>query len=165
MGFNLITLSGLGFSGWSILILSVAILTMLGSMIFNQGRSYSVESPTGAVTVQVLNGCGVRGAAESLAGALLPGDGSVMYDIIEKADAKTGAFARTVIVDRIGSSSSPGGLSNEALMMADRLGIDREDVILLRLEDNILDIDVTVIAGADYSGYVEKLNETRGEPL
>lgn len=163
--FSLIFLSGLGFSGWAILILSVAILTLLGSMLFNPGRSYRAQSPTGTVTVQVLNGCGVRGAAESLAEALLPGDGSLMYDIIEKADAKIGAFNRTVIVDRRGSTSSAGRLSDEALMVADRLGIDSEDVILLRLEDNILDIDVTVIAGSDYSGYVERLNQTRGEPL
>lgn len=147
------------------MILSVAILTLVGSMIINPAKSYRAESPLGAVTVQVLNGCGIRGAAESLADALLPGDVSLLYDVIEKGDAKLGAFDRTVVVDRRGSKVTAGQLSEQALRVAERLGVDTDDIILLRLDDNILDIDVTIIAGSDYIGYVRRLKRAKEGPL
>lgn len=144
------------------MILSVAILTLIGSMVISPGRTYHVESSSGTITVQVLNGCGIKGAAESLGNALLPGDGSLLYDVIEKADAKLGAFKKTLVIDRRGSRISPGKLSEEAVMVAERLGIKKDDIVLLMLEDNILDIDVTLIAGIDYGGFVERLNRNQG---
>lgn len=158
------TLSGLGFSGWAIVILSLAILTLIGSMMYNRTATYRSGGPLETVTMQILNGCGQRGAAESLAGALLPGDGSLIYDIIEKGDASLEAFDKTLVVDRRGSLTGHG-ISEEAGRVAARLGIDRDDVILMRFEDNILDIDVTIIAGADYGGYVEKLKKAKEESL
>lgn len=162
---SLISLSGLGFSGWMILILSVAIITFLGSMIISPRRTYQVETPSDTVTLQILNGCGAKGAAETLANALLPGDGSLLYDVIEKTDARLGAFDRTLIVDRRGSVVSPGEFSAKALKVAERMGIEDDEIVLLRLEDNILNIDVTVIAGTDYGRYVERLNRAKQEPL
>jgi hypothetical protein len=162
--FSLITLSGLGFSGWAIVVLSVAILSLIGSMLFNRTATYRSGEPLETVTLQVLNGCGERGAAESLAGALLPGDGSLVYDVIEKADARLEAFDKTMVVDRRGSATG-SGISEEARRVAARLGIEEDDILLLKFEDNILDIDVTVIAGADYTGYVEKLKKAKEESL
>lgn len=162
---DLVSLSGLGFSGWAILVLSVAILTLIGSMVISPRKTYRVESSSGTITVQVLNGCGIKGAAESLANALLPGDGSLLYDVIEKADTKLGAFEKTLVIDRRGSRMSPGELSEEAVTVAERLGINEDDIVLLMLEDNILDIDVTLIAGIDYAGFVERLNKTREDRL
>jgi hypothetical protein len=162
--FSLVTLSGLGFSGWAIVILSVAILSLIGSMMFHRTATYRSGEPLETVTLQILNGCGERGAAQSLAGALLPGDGSLVYDVIEKADARLEAFDKTVVVDRRGSATGPG-ISEEARRVAARMGIDENDVLLVKLEDNILDIDVTVIAGADYAGYVERLNKAKEESL
>jgi glycosylphosphatidylinositol transamidase (GPIT) subunit GPI8 len=60
---------------------------------------------------------------------------------------------------------SKGVISEKAMRIAKRLGIEEDDIILLRFEDNILDIDVTVIAGSDYAGYVEKLNRAKEESL
>ena len=100
-----------------------------------------------------------------MADALLPGDGFLMYDVIERGDARLGAFERTLVVDRRGSIKSAGQFSAEALKVAERLGINKDDVILLRLEDNILDIDVTIIAGTDYKNYVHRLIRAREVPL
>lgn len=163
--FSLVTLSGLGFSGWSVVVLSLAILTFIGSMLINPKREYRSEDPLSTVTLQILNGCGERSAAESLANALLPGEGSLMYDVIERTDAKLEAFDKTVVVDRRGHSMSKGVISEKAMGIAKRLGIEEDDIILLRFEDNILDIDVTVIAGSDYAGYVEKLNKAKEKSL
>lgn len=147
------------------MILSIATLTFLGSMLLNPGKTYRAQKPLDSVTVQVLNGSGIRGAAESLADALLPGDGFLMYDVIEKGDARIGAFERTLVVDRRGSLKSAGEFSEEAVKVARRLGINKDDVILLRLEDNILDIDVTIIAGTDYKNYVRRLINAKEVPL
>jgi hypothetical protein len=45
--------------------------------------------------------------------------------------------------------------------VADRLGIGESDVILLRLEENLLNIDVTVIAGKDYGKYIARLKQAK----
>lgn len=119
----------------------------------------------GTVTVQILNGCGIRGAAESLAEALLPGDGSLIYDVIEKGDAKIAAFDKTILVDRRGSKEGAGSISQGAKRVAERLGIEDDDILQVSLEDNILDIDVTIIAGADYDSYVRRLDRKKEEPL
>jgi hypothetical protein len=107
--------------------------------------------------IQVLNGCGENGAATKLADALMPGDSIQLYDIIEKGDAKLATFDRTTVVDRRGSESKKGVISEKARGVAGRLGIAENEVILLRMDENILNIDVTVIAGRDYKQYVLKL--------
>jgi hypothetical protein len=49
--------------------------------------------------------------------------------------------------------------------VANRLGISEKDVIVLKLEENLLNIDVTVIAGKDYGVYVAKLKGTKEASL
>ncbi len=143
--------------------MSVAILTFMGSMIFNQSRTYRSKPHLAAITLQLLNGCGVNGACEKLANALLPGEENLLYDIIERTDARFDGFDRTVIVDRRGSSSED--ISEAAKRIAIRLGIDKNDILQVRLADNLLDIDVTIIAGADYMRYIETLNSSKGEDI
>jgi hypothetical protein len=116
----------------------------------------SIKPPT-SVTMQVLNGCGDNGAAGKLAEALLPGDSSQVYDIIEKGDTRLATFEKTTVVDRRGAE--PSGISEKARGVARRLGIPETDVILLRLDENLLNIDVTVIAGKDYGQYIAKLKK------
>jgi len=146
----------LGFSGWAIIFLAVAILTFFGSMLMNQKSAGKTETTFSTVTLQILNGCGVSGASEEMSRALLPGDGSLVYDVIEKGNAKLNAFDKTMIVDRRGSGGV--GCSEQALNVADRLGIDSDDIVLQKFEKNILEIDVTIIVGVDFKEYVEKLN-------
>jgi hypothetical protein len=117
------------------------------------------------VTLQVLNGCGVNGAAQELSEALMPGDSLQNYDIIEKGDTRLATFEKTTVVDRRGSSSAEGGISDQARGVAQRLGIAENDVILLRLEENLLNIDVTVIAGRDYGKYIAKLKKAKEASL
>ncbi len=93
----------------------------------------------------------------------MPGDGTIIYDVIEKTDAEFDSFEKTVVVDRRGSpSGSPSEMSRH---VASRMGIEDEDIVILRLADNILDIDVTVIAGGDYMKYIDKLNRLKEAAL
>ena len=164
-GFSLFTLSGLGFSGWAIVFVACVIIVFVVSILLTPKKVQRVEKPLTTVTVQVLNGCGDGGAATALASAMLPGNGSLLYDIIEKGETKMAIFERTTVVDRRGSPTGNGQLSDAAREIAQSMGIDDKDVILLRLEDNILDVDVTVIAGQDYNKYIDKLKKTKEASL
>ena len=152
-------ISKLGFSGWVIIFLSIAIVTFLGSIMFNQRTASTDESSFTTVTLQVLNGCGVNGASQEMSRALLPGDGDLVYDIIERDNAELTAFEKTLIVDRRGSGN--GDASEQAKRIADRLDIDDDEIVIQKFEDNILEIDVTIIVGVDYKKYVDKLNNER----
>ena len=116
-----------------------------------------------SVTVQLLNGCGANGACEALAAALLPGSNGLLYDIIEKADAKYFGFEKTMVVDRRGGPS--GEPSEMARAIASRLNIDDDDILEVKLADNLLDIDVTIIAGSDYEDVIELLKNEKKENL
>jgi hypothetical protein len=133
----------------------------MGSFLITPKKVHKVERQLSTATIQVLNGCGKGGAAQELADAMMPGDSIQLYDIIERGDAKLATFDKTTVVDRRGSASGDGKISDEARAVADHLGIDENDVILLRLEENILNIDVTVIAGKDYAKYIAKLKKTK----
>lgn len=114
------------------------------------------------VTLQVLNGCGDGGAAQQLADALMPGDSLQVYDIIEKGDTRLATFEKTTVVDRRSTSE---GVSDEAKGVARRLGVAESEIIPLRLEENLLNIDVTVIAGKDYGQYIDKLKKAKEASL
>lgn len=156
-----VSLSNLGFSGWAIIFLSVAILTFIGSMVFNQSKAFRSEPAITSVTIQLLNGCGVNGACEKLADALLPGDEGLLYDIIEKADAKFYGFEKTLVVDRRGGPA--GDVSEKARIIASRMGIAKDEILRIALAENLLDIDVTIIAGSDYTEIIDRLKKNREE--
>lgn len=144
----------------------LVIVVFVGSFFWSPSKSVhqSIKQPS-SVTLQVLNGCGDSGAAQKLADALLPGDSTQVYDIIEKGDAPMSAFEKTTVVDRRGPSNGGSKISPEARGVANRLGISEKDVVVLRLEENLLNIDVTVIAGKDYGVYVTKLKGTKEASL
>jgi hypothetical protein len=141
----------------------VAILTFIGSMVFNQGKAFRSEPPITSVTIQLLNGCGVNGACEKMANALLPGSGGLLYDIIEKADAEFFGFEKTLVVDRRGDPS--GNLSEKAKVVASRMDIKEDDILRIELAENLLDIDVTIIAGSDYMEIIDRLKKAKEEKL
>jgi hypothetical protein len=159
--------SSFGFSGWAIIFLLCVVGVFVGSFFLGAPTKtvkQKIEPPK-SVTLQVLNGCGDNGAAQQLADAMMPGDSLQVYDIIEKGDTRLASFDKTTVVDRRGSAAGDGKISNEAHGIARRLGIDDKQVILLRLEENILNIDVTVIAGKDYGAYIAKLKKAKEASL
>ena len=132
-------------------------------MIFNQSSAYKSEPPVTPVTIQLLNGCGVTGACEEMADALLPGKDGLLYDIIEKADAEFFGFEKTLVIDRRAETS--GELSEKAIAIASRMEIKEKEVLKVALAENLLDIDVTIIAGSDYKDIIKRLELTKEENL
>lgn len=93
--------------------------------------------PLHPVRVQVLNGCGVKGLAK-LISPVLRAKG---FDVRETRNAAHFRHHRTLIIDR--------GTAGLGRIMADSLGLDSSRLTVEAARD-LVDIDVTLIVGADY---------------
>ncbi|MBN4056689.1 LytR C-terminal domain-containing protein [bacterium AH-315-J21] len=108
------------------------------------GVSKTRPVPEVTLRVQILNGCGERGSANKVAEALksrvrLPLEVSIVnvdnftvYDI-----EKSFLISRTQRVE-------------DTKLLADQLGLYRDDIIYAPLEDNYRSIQVTLVVGKDY---------------
>jgi len=148
---------GPGLTGWAIIFLSVFIVVFLVSMLIPQSEVKIDTVLPATVRLQLQNGCGVKGAAEEMTKAFVESSSDVVYDIIDKSNAETYNFDKTMVIDRIGDSVNTNAYSKAALVVAERLGVGPDQLILQRLSDNLLDIDVTVIIGADYRNRLNAL--------
>jgi hypothetical protein len=104
-----------------------------------EGQVYHTEPPAEVeagdrVLVEVLNGCGVRGIARTVADDLrMQG-----FDVVGIGNATDFCYPATVVIDR---SGSPG----KALRVANCLGCSR----VIRQEASDAFLDVSVILGSD----------------
>jgi hypothetical protein len=116
-------------------------------------RSRARESPPSStgldreIRVQVENGCGVTGAAASLASALRRAGG---FDVVEIGNAENFDFEVTVVVDRTGRG-------NAAREVARALG--GAPIVRQRLQQTRF--EVTVIVGYDKGRWSEPLAGAR----
>jgi hypothetical protein len=107
-----------------------------------------VPEPVSAhpIRLQVLNGCGVKGLGKVVS----PGLRQKGFDVRETRNAANFAVARSSVIDRVGNLA----LANA---VADSLGIDR---VRVSSESSkiLVDIDVTLVVGADYKTLRINLN-------
>ncbi|MDD5087250.1 MAG: LytR C-terminal domain-containing protein [bacterium] len=90
------------------------------------------------IRIQVLNGCGRKRLAKWLAPALR----AKGFDVRETSNAAHFNYAKTLVYDRT-------GVLDNGLRLADSLGIEAAQVST-ELSSHLVDIDVTLIVGADY---------------
>lgn len=109
------------------------------------------------IRLQLLNGCGIAGAAEEMAKVLSETSSPAIFDIIDKANAEVYNFEKTMVIDRVGDRRQIGGFSNAALLVRDLLKVQPDRLLIQRLTDNLLEIDVTIIIGADYKDILATL--------
>ena len=88
--------------------------------------------------VQILNGCGVKGLAKIITPSLR----SRGFDVRETKNASHFDYKQSQIIDRTGDLE-------RARAVADSLGIDSKNVSS-EISTNLVDIDLTLIVGADY---------------
>jgi len=146
-----------GFAGWAIIFLSIFIVVFVVSMLLPRAEVSISQKPPEIIRLQLLNGCGIAGAAEEMARALAESSPAVIFDIIDKANADVYNFEKTTVIDRRGDGQQAGGFSQAALTVRDILKVQPDRMLLQRLADNLLQIDVTVIIGADYKGVLALL--------
>jgi len=97
---------------------------------------------TQPINVEVLNGCGVRGAANAAASVLRLATG---FDVVRIGNARGVRIARSVVLDRTGDG--------QAARVAEALGV--RDILFQRAADDLP--PVTVIVGYDQGRWDEPL--------
>ena len=96
------------------------------------------KAPQRAIQLDVLNGCGARGAAARFTTFLR----SAGFDVVEMKNYKVSTVPRTLVVDRIGDLAA-------SRRVAAALGIAEKNIIQQINSDYF--VDVSVIIGGDYS--------------
>ncbi|MCP4581022.1 MAG: LytR C-terminal domain-containing protein [candidate division Zixibacteria bacterium] len=147
-----------GFTGWAIIFLSVFIVVFLVSMLVPQSDVTVTQIQPELIRLQLKNGCGVKGAAGEMTKAFMESSTGVIFDIIDKGNAEAFNFEKTLVIDRKGDPGGTDAYSNAAITVADILNTKPEQLLLQKLSDNLLDIDVTVIIGADYQPVLASLS-------
>lgn len=116
-----------------------AVVTVVVLSVRREGQVYRARPPEDLaagdrIVVEVLNGCGARGAAKFVAQELR----RVGFDVVRIANAEDFVYPETVVIDRCGSME-------RAREVARSMGCER--VVQQVATDAYL--DVTVILGAD----------------
>lgn len=133
---------------WEALLVVLFVAVMIYGYSFAKKITWGAEEtsagPQSFVRVQVLNGCGVAGAASAVAD-LLVGDKNTPYhfDIVDQGNFATFDVRETIVLGR-GESMDP------ARAAARVLGLSKDRVIDQPLSDNFMDIEVTVLLGQDF---------------
>lgn len=108
------------------------------------------SGPPLLVRVQVLNGCGLPGVANRISDELrTAGADHFEFDVVEQGNFATFDVEETLVLDR---GSSP----EAALEIASMYGLPRDRVVRQSLNDNILDIEVSVLLGKDIVKYSKR---------
>ncbi|MEQ8523832.1 LytR C-terminal domain-containing protein [Gracilimonas sp.] len=134
--------AAIGFLSVLLLVLFAALFTrIVYPRIFNERAELQSELISEIIQIEVLNGCGISGIANSYTG-LLRKNG---FDVVETGNFETFDLQETLIISR-------SGVMDNAYRVANALGVSEQNVIRESSPDFYL--DVSVIIGHDF----EKLN-------
>ncbi len=139
-----------GFTGWAIIFLSIFIIVFAVSMFLPAGTIIEEPEKPEIVRLQIKNGCGIKNVAEDIAQSFMQSSTGVFFDIIDKGNARTFNYEKTLVIDRKGDPVNAGSYSEAALYVAELLRVAPEQLLIEKLSDNLLDIEVTIIIGSDY---------------
>jgi hypothetical protein len=119
-------------------------LSLVSHLTLNKAQGSGTEEPI-YLRTQILNGCGEAGLAEEIRDRLISQRWKKFaFDVVDVSNFEDSTVSQTLILDR-------KGYSQRAYEVADILGIKKENVFLKRLEDNYLDIDLSIVLGANHS--------------
>jgi hypothetical protein len=107
----------------------------------NSNKAVSVESktiPAAIIQLEVLNGCGVAGAAEKITDYLRKN----RIDVVQMKNYVSFGIEKSLVIDRTGNRPN-------AEKIADLLGIDRKNIVQQISNDYFL--DVSLVIGKDYN--------------
>ena len=125
------------------LLLVVAYITSVSFKVAS-GVTKTLESPHHQIRLQVLNGCGVRGAASKVADRLEEyKDDEIEIMIVDTDNFDLTEIPGTFLISRLDDTES-------AVLLAEKLGLDPDDIEYRPMENNFRHVTVTLVLGADY---------------
>ena len=135
------------------------VVVYLGSVTLKvtSGVSKTIESPKYQVRLQILNGCGVRGAAGMIGDRL----GNYRDDEIELMVVDTDNFDLTEIPESFVIARTEN--AREAIILADKLGLNNDNIEYRPLDNNFRHVSVTLVLGSDYERISFASGEKEGE--
>jgi hypothetical protein len=104
----------------------------------NAARVENTKVPEAIIQLEVLNGCGVSGAAEKITDYLR----SNRVDVVQMKNYISFDIEKSLVIDRTGNKLN-------AEKIADILGIDRKNIVQQISNDYFLDISLVI--GKDYN--------------
>lgn len=132
-----------------LVVVSLSILVFIGSFAaqFLQGETAPIpetEMRPANVKVEVLNGCGEAGAAAGFAEYIKSAAGpEFIVDVVKEDNFRSFDQKKTLLIAR-----NPE--LDQAQRLAGKLGLAEERVTHREMEGNFLDVDFTVVVGADF---------------
>ena len=133
-----------------IFILALVVTVYTFSFVKRLTQTEAIGSPEPIlIKLEVLNGCGVPGAAQKVRDFLLTQEfDEVNFDVINVGNFTDNKVPETLIWDRVGNATIAGKV---ALL----LGIKGDNVSHHFLKKNYLDVELTLILGKDYQKILE----------
>lgn len=108
------------------------------------GVSQTVAGPDHEVRLQVLNGCGVNGLAGRVADQLADyTDQDLRILVVETANFDLRQVDKSFIISRAGDKST-------AELLARKLGLEDDDILVQPLDNNYREVSVTLVLGSDW---------------
>lgn len=108
------------------------------------GFSKTINSSKHQIRLQVLNGCGVRGAAGKLSDRLdRYFDNEIEIMIVDTDNFDLTEIRRTFLISRIEDKQA-------SELLAEKLGLDPDDIKYRPMENNFRHVSVTLVLGTDF---------------
>jgi len=120
-----------------IIFMSYSLFTKITTLASGDDEEDENKSPR-IIQLEVMNGCGITGVAEKFTNYLRQNN----FDVVQVGNYKSFGIDNTLVVDRTGNK-------NNALRVAEVLGIDSKNVIQQINNDYFL--DVSLIIGKDFN--------------
>jgi len=120
-----------------IIFMSYSLFTKITTLASGDDEEDENKLP-GIIQLEVMNGCGITGVAEKFTNYLRQNN----FDVVQVGNYKSFSIDNTLVVDRTGNK-------NNALRVAEVLGIDSKNVIQQINNDYFL--DVSLIIGKDFN--------------
>jgi len=120
-----------------IIFMSYSLFTKITTLASGDDEEDENKLP-GIIQLEVMNGCGITGVAEKFTNYLRQNN----FDVVQVGNYKSFDIDNTLVVDRTGNK-------NNALRVAEVLGIDSKNVIQQINNDYFL--DVSLIIGKDFN--------------
>jgi hypothetical protein len=135
-----------------LILVSVLVIAFIGSFAlkYSIGESSPEVKQPAYLRFQVLNGCGVSGAAAKFARFLREkSTAEIVMDVIDESNFTSFDEKKTMLLVRNASAY-------EIQRVAEIAGFTPDQIVKQPMDDNFLDINFTVVVGEDFPGILDQ---------